>query len=60
MTQEPAGTNDATQDPAAHRDRATASAVSEALAAAENALRYLIETVLGGTPDWLKASGLSP
>lgn len=60
MTQEPAGTNDATQDPAAHRDRATASAVSEALAAAENALRDLIETVLGGTPDWLKASGLSP
>jgi hypothetical protein len=36
------------------------SAVGEALAAAENAVRDLIETVLGGTPDWVKSSGLSP
>jgi hypothetical protein len=60
MTQEPTTTEDHEQDPETPRDRATTIAVSEALAAAENALRDLIETVLGGTPDWMKSSGLSP
>jgi hypothetical protein len=60
MTQEPAATEDSKQDPETPRDQATTSAVSEALAAAENALRDLIETALGGTPDWMKSSGLSP
>ncbi|MGO9180133.1 MAG: hypothetical protein ACLQBX_15245 [Candidatus Limnocylindrales bacterium] len=60
MSPEQAVSVAARQDPEATRERATTSAVGEALAAAENALRDLIETVLGGTPDWLKTSGLSP
>jgi hypothetical protein len=46
-------------DTSEDQSSALASDVGDSLVAAENALRDLIESVLGGTADWIRASGLS-
>jgi len=46
-------------DTSEDQSSALASDVGDSLVAAENALRDLIESVLGGTADWIRSSGLS-